>query len=158
MVKFFVAATGLAAVSADRICHINNGGCSHYCYDYINPYYDKCSCPLNWELGDDGKNCQPESGMVMTTCSSNTIKMTVLRKLDDDWQKRSHEWVEAYVGDDSENDACKLSASIDDGIVAYVLEHGLEECGMTLEYVEETETLLYKVSYRNYTEMLTLFS
>ena len=153
MVKFFVAATGLAAVTADFLdCHINNGGCSHYCNDF------ECSCPTFWELGDDGKNCRPESGMVVTTCSSNTIKMTVLRKLDEDWQNRSHEWVQAFVGDDSENDACKLSASIDDGIVAYVLEHGLEECGMTLEYVEETETLLFKVSYRNYTEMLTLFS
>ena len=143
MVKFYVTATGLAAVSASLTdCHTNNGGCSHYCYDF------ECSCPAFWGLVNDGKNCRPAPGMVTTTCSSNTIKMTISSKLDQD---EAHEWTEAVVGDQPwVGDACKLfPATDDDGNVVYMLEHGLEECGMTLEYVEETETLLFKVSDRN---------
>ena len=73
MVKLFVAATGLAVGAQGLNCKINNGGCSHDC----NPDADVCECQPCWELGEDGFTCQPAAGSVSTTCSSNTIKMTI---------------------------------------------------------------------------------
>ena len=134
MVKFFVAATGLAAVAADYIdCSTYNGGCSHIC----NSDTFQCECPPLWGLDDDGANCLPVPGMVTTTCGSNTIKMTISASVLDE-----HDPTGAFVGDDNQNDACKLTLSEEpgeDGNDVYVLEHGLEECGTILEYVEATE-------------------
>ena len=144
MVKFFVAAAGLAAVSAQEQldCSVRNGGCSHDCNSATN----QCECPELWGLDDDGLNCLPGPGMVTTTCSSNTIKITINMDVDNDG---AYDWLSSFVGDDSENSACKLSLDTDDDEnFFYVLEHGLEECGTILEYVEATETLRFNVSYR----------
>ena len=143
MVKFFVAAAGLAAVSAQEQldCSVRNGGCSHDCNSATN----QCECPELWGLTDDGLNCLPGPGMVTTTCSSNTIKITISSSVDNDG---AYDWASAFVGD-GENAACSLSFDTDeDGNLFYVLEHGLEECGTILEYVEATETLRFNVSYR----------
>ena len=140
MVKFFVAATGLAAVAnadAGFDCSVNNGGCSHDCDAGANI----CECPASWALGDDGVTCQPAAGTVTTTCTSNTIKMSIAGSVLD-----GYEWASAHVGAHSDqDDSCMLSVSEQSPDV-YVLEHGLEECGMTLEYVQDTETLVYSVS------------
>jgi len=138
-VKFFVAAAGLAAVSAQGSldCSVRNGGCSHDCNSSTN----ECECPELWGLDDDGLNCRPGPGMVTTTCSSNTIKITIDAAVDNEG---AYDWLSAFVGDDSENTDCKLSMDVDDyGYPFYELEHGLEECGMILEYVEATETLRF---------------
>ena len=37
-------------------CAIDNGGCSHFCNNYIGGYY--CSCPSGYELQPDGKFCK----------------------------------------------------------------------------------------------------
>ena len=144
MVKFFVAAAGLAAVSAQGSldCSVRNGGCSHDCNSSTN----ECECPELWGLDDDGLNCRPGPGMVTTTCSSNTIRITISASVDNEG---AYDWQSAFVGDDSENTDCKLFMMVDDdGNVFYELEHDLEECGMILEYVEATETLRFNVSYR----------
>ena len=144
MVKFFVAAAGLAAVSAQESldCSVRNGGCSHDCNSSTNA----CECPQLWGLDDDGLNCRPVPGMVTTTCSSNTIKIKIDASVDNEG---AYDWISAFVGDDSENNDCKLSMNVDDdGNLFYELEHDLEECGMILEYVEATETLRFNVSYR----------
>lgn len=36
-------------------CHIENGGCSHYCDSALNP--NMCYCPSNYVLDDDGRTC-----------------------------------------------------------------------------------------------------
>ena len=58
----------------------------------------------------------------------------------------SHDYTGAYVGDDNANDACKPVLSADG--LTYELEHGLDECGMALEFVEDTDGdyLKYSVS------------
>ena len=154
MVKFFVAATGLAAVAADYLdCSTYNGGCSHVCNSVTN----LCECPPLWGLDDDGMNCLPVPGMVTTTCGSNTIKMTISASVLD-----KHDWTGAFVGDDNQNNACKLTLSEEpgeDGNDVYVLEHGLEECGTILEYVDATDALRFNVSYQYYAvKVLTLSS
>ena len=73
MVKFFVAATGLAVGAQALDCKVSNGGCSHSC----NSDADVCECPSCWELGADGFTCQPAAGTVTTTCGSSSIKMTI---------------------------------------------------------------------------------
>lgn len=36
-------------------CHIENGGCSHYCDSALEPHI--CYCPSNYVLGEDGRSC-----------------------------------------------------------------------------------------------------
>ena len=56
----------------------------------------------------------------------------------------AHDYTGAFVGDDSQNDGCKLVLTEDGS--SYELEHGLEDCGMTLEYVQEPENQYLKFS------------
>merc|ERR1712176_88277 len=49
----------------------NNYGCSHYCSASV------CSCPPCWTLGDDGKQCQFESGKAQVTCSATGAEITL---------------------------------------------------------------------------------
>ena len=58
----------------------------------------------------------------------------------------SHDYTGAFVGDDSDNSACKPVLSADGS--SYELEHGLEECGTTLELTEDG-SLKYSVSLEN---------
>ena len=122
-----------------------------------NSNANQCECPPLWGLDDDGMNCRPVPGMVTTTCGSNTIKMTISASVLD-----KHDWTGAFVGDDNQNDACKLTLSEvpgADGNDVYVLEHGLEECGTILEYVDAINALRFNVSYQYYAvKVLTLSS
>ena len=140
MVKLFIAATGIAVASAQINCSVNNGGCSHTCNSDANT----CECPPCWELAADGLSCGPAAGEVSTTCSSNTMKMVINTCVLD-----AHDYTGAYVGDDNENSACKPILSEDGS--AYELEHGLDECGMALEFVQEDDKnyLRYSVSQKS---------
>jgi hypothetical protein len=40
-------------------CHIDNGGCSHYCDSALEP--NICYCPSNYVLDDDGRSCLEET-------------------------------------------------------------------------------------------------
>ena len=137
MVKFFIGFVAVSGVAAELNCHVNNGGCSHVC----NSDSNACECPPCWALAEDGLNCGPAAGEVSTTCSSNTMKMVINTCVLD-----SHDYTGAYVGDDNANDACKPVLTADGS--TYELEHGLDECGMALEFVEDTDGdyLKYSVS------------
>ena len=129
MVKLFIASIAVASgVAAELNCHVNNGGCSHSC----NSDSNTCECPPCWALAEDGLNCGPAAGEVQTICSSNTMEMIINTCVLD-----SHDYTGAYVGDDSENTACKPVLHADG--LTYVLEHGLDECGMALEFVQDSD-------------------
>lgn len=37
-------------------CHVNNGGCSHDCFQVLDSF--QCGCPRGLELGEDKSTCQ----------------------------------------------------------------------------------------------------
>ena len=43
-----------AAIDVDE-CLFNNGGCSHFCHNFIGGFY--CSCRIGYRLDDDIKSC-----------------------------------------------------------------------------------------------------
>ena len=49
---------------------------------------------------------------------------------------------DAFVGSDGSDSACKLTNT--DGILT--LEHGLEECGTSMSYDEQTQKIVFAVS------------
>ena len=145
MVKFFIGIVAVSGVAAELNCHVNNGGCSHVC----NSDSNACECPPCWALAEDGLNCGPAAGEVQTTCSSNTMKMVINTCVLD-----SHDYTGAFVGDDKDNDACKPVLSADGS--SYELEHGLDECGMALEFVQDTDSDYLKYSVSNLTVLVQL--
>ena len=52
-------------------CLIDNGGCSHHCA--IN----ECRCPSCWELGLDGRTCQPENDRIQLSCAADHMAIAV---------------------------------------------------------------------------------
>ena len=52
-------------------CLVDNGGCSHHCF--IN----ECRCPSCWELGLDGRTCEPENDRIKLSCAADHMTIAV---------------------------------------------------------------------------------
>jgi len=93
-------------------------------------------CGECWELDFGTGKCVPQSDKVTTICGSNTIKMVI----DSCILEETHNYEGAFVGSDETDDKCQ--AVNDDGVL--VLEHGLEECGTTMQYDADNGKFIFK--------------
>ena len=93
-------------------------------------------CGTCWEADDAGQ-CVPQAGLVTTTCGSNSIQVSIDACL----LEGTHDYADAFVGTDASG-GCGLTNT--DGTLT--LEHGLEECGTSMSYDEENQTIVFTVS------------
>ena len=93
-------------------------------------------CGTCWEADEAGQ-CVPQAGLVTTTCGSNSIQVSINACL----LEGTHDYADAFVGTDASG-GCGLTNT--DGTLT--LEHGLEECGTSMSYDEENQTIVFTVS------------
>ena len=117
-------------------CFINNGGCTHDCNMVSDSTYS-CECPACWSMSDDGLTCFPSSDSISTFCGPNEMVIRMNKCV----LENSHDWTTAKMIDGPD---CTFAEDENDSDYV-ILRNGLDECGMSLSY--ENDTLTYSVSH-----------
>ena len=117
-------------------CYINNGGCTHDC-NMVSDSTFTCECPACWSMGEDGLTCYPSSDSISTFCGPNEMVIRMNKCV----LENSHDWTTAQMIDGPE---CTFAEDENDSDYV-ILRNGLDECGMSLSY--ENNTLTYSVSH-----------
>ena len=124
-------------ITLDGSCFVNNGGCTHDCsMNGENTYV--CQCPPCWSMSDDGQTCIPSSDSISTFCGPNEMVIRMNKCV----LENSHDWTSARMMDGPE---CTFAEDENDSDYV-ILKNGLDDCGMTLSF--DNDTLTYSVSYR----------
>ena len=124
-------------ITLNGSCYVNNGGCTHDCsMNGENTYV--CECPPCWSMSDDGQTCVPSSDSISTFCGPNEMVIRMNKCV----LENSHDWTSARMKDGAD---CTFAEDENDSDYV-VLKNGLDECGMTLSY--DNDTLTYSVSHR----------
>ena len=106
-------------------------------------------CGDCWEADENG-DCVPEAGRITTICGPDSIKMTIESCVFGEKYEAVYIGVDeaVYVGSDHDDSNCRLtydqSYHESYGRVAYSLEHGLSDCGMTMNY--DSDSIVFRVS------------
>lgn len=93
-------------------------------------------CGTCWEADAVTGECEPKTGKVRTVCSSDGIKM----EIDPCVFEGTYNHGDAYVGSDASAVGCQLKKT--DEVLE--IEHGLEECGTTMEFDQEAGYIKFK--------------
>ena len=98
-------------------CLVDNGGCSHHCF--IN----ECRCPSCWELGLDGRTCQPEKDRIQLSCAADHMAIAVDECL--------YNYDTMTLGLNDESCVAEKDGSM------YKINANLDKCGNTVQTVDD---------------------
>lgn len=58
----------LENLAVPTTCHLENGGCEHFCDEGIEGQRLNCSCADGYFLGDDGQSCMAIGRTISCVC------------------------------------------------------------------------------------------
>ena len=100
-------------------------------------------CGVCWEADENG-NCVSEAGRVTTICGPDSIKMAIESCV----FSGKYDYEDVFVGTEDAESSCKLSFDESYDLPSYSLEHGLTDCGMSMEHDSENGSIIFQVSFK----------